>query len=184
MGRKRRKHSIIDKLSPELKATVEEMMKSDFTYQEIADYIKAQTEQPISVTSVWRYASALNESVETLRMAQENFRVIMEEINKYPALDTSEGIIRLLSHYVLESIQNTSEDKWQKLDPETLIKQATSLVKAASYKKNMDLKNENILNAGFEQVKSMVFEAMAKERPELYRDVAKFLDEKKRSEVV
>ena len=42
-------------------------------------------------------------------MAQENFRVIMEEINKYPALDTSEGIIRLLSHNVLESIQNTSE---------------------------------------------------------------------------
>lgn len=135
MGKKRRKHSIIDKLNPELKATVEEMMRSDFTYQEIADYIKAQTEQPISVTSVWRYASALNESIETLRMAQENFRVIMEEINKYPKLDTSEGIIRLLSHYVLESIQNTSEDKWQKLDPESLIKQATSLVKAASYKK-------------------------------------------------
>ena len=45
MPRKRRKHSIIDKLPPDLKATVEEMMKSDFTYQEIADYIKAQTDK-------------------------------------------------------------------------------------------------------------------------------------------
>ena len=58
-------------------------------------------------------------------------------------------------------------------------KQATSLVKAAAYKKNMDLKNEDILNAGFEQVKSMVFEAMARERPDLYKDVAKFLEEKR-----
>ena len=98
MARKRRKHSKIDKLSPELKATVEDMMKADFTYAEIADYIKDQTDQPISISSVCRYAANLNESVETLRMAQENFRVIMEEINKYPALDTSEGIIRLLSH--------------------------------------------------------------------------------------
>ena len=44
MARKRRKHSKIDKLSPELKATVEDMMKADFTYAEIADYIKEQTE--------------------------------------------------------------------------------------------------------------------------------------------
>lgn len=181
MAKKRRKHSIIDKLPPELKATVEEMMKSDFTYQDIADYIKAQTDNDISITSVWRYASSLNESVETLRMAQENFRVIMEEINKYPALDTSEGIIRLLSHNVLESIQNTPEERWQQLDPEALIKQATALVKAASYKKNLDIKNEDILSAGFEQVKTMVFEAMAKERPDLYKEVAGFLN-KKRSE--
>lgn len=140
MARKRRKHSKIDKLSPELKATVEDMMKADFTYAEIADYIKDQTDQPISISSVCRYAANLNESVETLRMAQENFRVIMEEINKYPALDTSEGIIRLLSHNVLESIQNTPEEKWKNIDPEALLKQATSLVKAAAYKKNMDLK--------------------------------------------
>lgn len=180
MARKRRKHSKIDKLSPELKATVEDMMKADFTYAEIADYIKDQTDQPISISSVCRYAANLNESVETLRMAQENFRVIMEEINKYPALDTSEGIIRLLSHNVLESIQNTPEEKWKNIDPEALLKQATSLVKAAAYKKNMDLKNEDILNAGFEQVKSMVFEAMARERPDLYKDVAKFLEEKRR----
>lgn len=131
----RRKHSKIDKLPPDIKETVEEMIRSDFTYAEIADYIKIQTDIPISTASVCRHARNLNESIETLRMAQENFRCIMEEINRYPDMDTSEGIIRLLSHYVLESIHNTPEDQWKSIKPENLIKQATSLVKAASYKK-------------------------------------------------
>lgn len=179
MGKRRRKHSIIDKLPSDIKETVEDMMKSDFTYAEIADYIKSSTDTDISITSVWRHASGLNESIETLRMAQENFRVIMDEINRYPQLDTTEGIIRLLSHYVMESIQNTSEDDWQSIQPDQLIKQATSLVKAAAYKNNMDIKNKDILDVGFESVKTMVFESMAKEKPELYRDVAKFLDSKR-----
>ena len=175
----RRKHSKIDKLPPDIKDTVEDMIRSDFTYSEIADYIMVQTDVPISTASICRHARSLNESNETLRMAQENFRCIMDEVNRYPDMDTGEGIIRLLSHYVLESIHNTPEEQWKSIKPEELIKQATSLVKAASYKKNIDIKNEDILSAGFEQVKGMVFEAMAKERPDLYKDVAKFLDEKR-----
>lgn len=50
------------------------------------------------------------------------------------------------------------------------------MIRAASYKKNMDLRNKDILDAGFEQVKTMVFEAMAKEQPELYHKVAAFLN--------
>lgn len=175
----RRKHSKIDKLPPDIKDTVEDMIRSDFTYSEIADYIMVQTDVPISTASICRHARSLNESIETLRMAQENFRCIMDEVNRYPDMDTGEGIIRLLSHYVLESIHNTPEEQWKSIKPEELIKQATSLVKAASYKKNIDIKNEDILSAGFEQVKGMVFEAMAKERPDLYKNVAKFLDEKR-----
>ena len=34
----RRKHSKIDKLPPDIKDTVEDMIRSDFTYSEIADY--------------------------------------------------------------------------------------------------------------------------------------------------
>ena len=175
----RRKHSKIDKLPADIKDTVEEMIRSDFTYAEIAEYIQAQTDVPISTASICRHARNLNESIETLRMAQENFKVIAEELNRYPDMDAGEGIIRLLSHYVLESINNTPEEQWKSLKPDELIKHATSLVKAASYKKNLDIKNEDILSAGFEQVKSMVFEAMARERPELYSEVAKFLEEKK-----
>ena len=112
-----RKHSIIDSLPATLKDTVEQMMQENFTYAEIADFIK-QNGYEISTTSVWRYASNLNASIQQLKMAQENFRVIMDEIGKYP-------------------------------------------------------------DAGFESVKTMVFEAMAKENPELYAQVVKFLESKR-----
>lgn len=173
----RRKHSKIDKLPEPLKDTVEQMMQSDFTYAEIADYIKKQGHE-ISITSIWRHASTLNATLQTLHMAQENFRVMMDEIARYPQLDTTEGIIRLLSHHVLEAIQKTSQDDWKDLDPLDLIKQASSLIKAASYKNNLDLRNKDILDAGLEQVKVLVFDAMAKERPDLYKEVSGFLASK------
>lgn len=176
--KQRRKHSIIDKLPADLKAAVEQMMMNDFTYAEIADYIQNHGHD-ISVSSVWRHASTLNASVQSLRMANENFRVMMEEVSKYPALDTTEGIIRLLSHRVFEAIQKTPEDQWEKIDPEALIKQAGALIRAASYKQHTDLKNKNILEAGYEQVKVLVFEAMAQENPELYKQVSRFLESKK-----
>lgn len=174
----RRKHSKIDALPDKLRDTVEQMMQqSSFTYAEIADYIKAQG-YDVSISSVYRHASSLNATMRELHMAQENFRVIMDEINRYPQLDTTEGIIRLLSHQVLEAIHKTPEEAWTTIDPAKLIRQASSLVRAAAYKQNTDLKNKEILDAGFEQVKVLVFEAMSKERPELYEEVSKYLTEK------
>jgi len=167
MERRNRKHSKIDKLPPDLRDTVEQMMQSNFTYAEIADYIRDHGFE-ISITSVYRHA----------KMAQENFRVVMEEVAKYPQLDTTEGIIRLLSHQVMEAIQNTTEEQWKNIDPSKLVSQATGLVKAASYKANMDIKNKDILDAGLEQVKVLVFESMAKEQPELYAEVSKFISDK------
>lgn len=171
-----RKRSKVDQLPPHIKDTVEQMMSTpaEYTYADIANYIKGQGHD-ISVTSVWRHASNLNASLETLRMAQENFRVIMDEINKYPQLDTTEGIIRLLSYHVLEAVHKTSPQQWEKLDPLDLIKQGSSLVRAAAYKGNIDIKNREVMDAGLESVKVLVFEAMAKERPDLYSEVSKFL---------
>ena len=46
-----RKHSIIDSLPTTLKEAVEQMMQENFTYAEIADFIK-QNGYEISTTSV------------------------------------------------------------------------------------------------------------------------------------
>ena len=43
----RRKHSIIDGFPADLKDAVDEMIKSDFTYREIVNYIKKQAVDPI-----------------------------------------------------------------------------------------------------------------------------------------
>jgi Protein of unknown function (DUF3486). len=172
----RRKHSKIDKLPETIKDTVEQMMQADFTYQEIAEYIQSCGFE-VSKSSVHRHAKNLITSLESVKMASENFRVITEELAKYPDVDTTEGIIRILSHQVYEAANNIGEEQWKEVDPVKLLNQANSLVRAASYKKGMDLKNKDILEAGFEQVKTLVFESMAKERPDLYAEVSKFLSD-------
>ena len=56
MGRRsNRKHSKIDGLAPELKATVEQMLLSDATYAEIVDFLE-DNGVSISIASVCRYA--------------------------------------------------------------------------------------------------------------------------------
>ena len=173
----RRKHSKIDALPNPLKEAVDEMVKANCTYAEIADFIKGQGHD-ISVSAVWRYASSLNATLKDLRMAQENFRAIMEEIARYPQLDPTEGILRLAAHQVLEAIQSMPEGALVMMGPDKLFRQANALVRAATYKSKVDLTNKDILDAGYDKVKTLVFEAMAKERPDLYQEVSKFLAEK------
>lgn len=174
-----RKRSKVDQLPPHIKEVVEQMMTTpaEYTYSDIANYIKNQGFD-ISVTSVWRHASNLNASLETLRAAQENFRVIMDEIAKYPQLDTTEGIIRLLSYQVLNTLHARPSEQWDKMEVVDLIRQATGLVRAAAYKSKVDLANRELMDTGLESVKVLVFEAMAKERPDLYSEVTKFLSDK------
>lgn len=175
----RKRHFKIEKLPADIKSQVDEMIAANFTYDEIVDFIQSESDMTVSPMAVCRYARSLRQSIQTLRMAQENFRVLMDEVNKYPTLDTGEAILRLLSHVVVDRIQDTPDDKWKELEPDELIKQSTALVKAAAYKKNLDVRNEDIMSAGFEQVKGMVFEAMSRERPELYAEVAAFLEQKR-----
>ena len=113
-GRKagNRKHSKIDALDPALRETVEQMLLSGSTYSEIVDFL-GDNGVGISVASVCRYARAYQAEVQMLNMAQENFRRMMDELDKYPDLDTTEAIIRLTSQNLLTALANTSEEDWQ-----------------------------------------------------------------------
>lgn len=173
----RRKHSIIDKLPADIKDTVDEMVRANFTYRDIVDYIKS-TGNDISLASVGRYAANLNETVRSIRMAQENFRAIMEETERHPNLDATDGILCILSNQLLEAVNSLPEEQLQSADLNSLIKNSVALTKAVAYKKNIELKNKDILETGIEQVKSLIFEAMAAERPELYKEVTDFITAK------
>ena len=180
MSKKNRKCSKIDRLPFKVKDTVEQMMlDTTITYREIAEYIQKRGYE-VSVSSVQRHAANLNESVTTLQMAQENFKIMMQELSKYPNLDTTEGIIRLLSNHVMEAINSTPEESWKDIDPVKLMQQATSLTRAAAYKSKIDIENQNQLERGFEYAKDMIFETMAKEKPGLYEQVKKFIDKKQK----
>ncbi len=171
---KNRKHSIIDGLPADIRDAVDEMIKSDFTYHEIVDYIKKNGVE-ISTSSVQRYAANLNATLQSLRLAQENFRAVMEETEKYKNLDVTDGILRLLSNQIFQSINNFSEEQLQEIDFDTLTKNAVALTRAIAYKKKIDIDSKDALENSAEQFQGYIFEAMSKERPELYRELKKFI---------
>ena len=181
MGKKagNRKHSKIDALDPALRDTVEQMLLSGSTYSEIVDFLGTQG-VGISVASVCRYAQAYHANVQMLAVAQENFRRMMDELDKYPDLDTTEAIIRLTSQNLFNALANSTEEDWQGVSIDKMLREANALVRAAAYKKRVELQNQDTSEAGLEAVKSLVFEAMAKERPDLYKQVNDFLTVKKR----
>ena len=72
MRKKNRKHSIIDGLLSDLREAVDEMIKANFTYHEIVEYIRKNGIE-ISVSFVQRYASNLNATLESLRACLVSF---------------------------------------------------------------------------------------------------------------
>lgn len=178
MGKKRnRKHSKIDMLAPEVKSTVESMITANYTYREIVEYIKDCTGEMISQAAVCRYAQGLCESLESIRYAQETLRAVNDEINRTPDMDTTEGMIRILSHIMLTNVQQLSDEDFKKVDPMKLLKQSSELIRVAAYKRNLDLKNKDITEMGFDAVKEKVFNAIAKKYPEDYARLSSILDE-------
>lgn len=176
----RRKHSKIDLLEPKIKDDVEGMIISaNFTYKEIVEYIQDTTGTSISQQAVCRYAKGLGESLASVRMAQETFKAVQQELNRNPDLDTTEGIIQLLSHLLLNYVQQLSGEDLQNVDPMRVIKQASELIRVASYKRNLDIKNKELNEMGFDAVKDKIFALMAQDNPALYKQLNEYIDSKK-----
>ncbi len=174
MSRYRRRHYAIDKLPEDVKNDVDEMIKADFTYSDIVEYIK-NSGYSISRSSVQRYATNLLTTLQELRMAQENFKAIMEEAEQYKNVDYTECIIRLIGIHILEALNNTSKENIQNADFNSLMKSAVSLKRAAAYKKNIDYKTDSIEEIGTEQVMSILHTALASDHPELYKELKQVL---------
>lgn len=129
--------------------------------------------------AICTYAKKYLATVEMITVAQSNFSMLMDEMNRYPDLDTSEALIRLASHHVMNALTNVDEEQMKEVPIEKLIKETNGLIRAAAYKKRIEVQNRDNYEAGLEAVKSLVFEAMAKENPELYRQVSAYLNKKK-----
>lgn len=173
-----RKHGIIDDLPAELKDTVEQMLLTGATYSEIVEFL-GKNQVSLSIASVSRYARAFHVNVQMLSMAQENFRRMMDELDRYPNLDTTEAIIRLTSQNLFNAIASKSEEDWNGVSVDKMLKETNGLIRAAAYKKRIEVQNQDNFESGLEAVKSLVFEAMSKERPELFKEVTAFLNDKK-----
>ena len=131
---KRRKHSKIDQLEPAVKETVDEMIKTGAYYREIVAYIQSHGVS-ISLAAVGKYAKNLMSTLDALRLSQENFRAIMEETDRYPDLDMTDGILRLLCNQMLDAINKLPEERLQEVDFDTLSKNAVALTRALHTRK-------------------------------------------------
>ena len=173
-----RKHSKIDTLPPEMKATVEEMiMDGSATYSDIVTYLEQQG-YSLSVSSVCRYAQGYVENLQTLQIAQANFRNMLDELERYPDLDTTEALVRVASQNLMTALTSKKDEDWSAVSVDKLMNQISGLTRAVAYKKRVELQNKSDIEAGTGDLKSALWSAMAKERPDLYKQVSAYLDRK------
>ncbi len=176
----KRKHSKIDALPADIKEAVEQMILGDYTYRDVCDFVRETANVTLSEAAVCRYARSLNASIQDIRLASENMRALTEEMQKFPQLDTTEGIARLVSHKVLQAVREMDEITLKESDPLKLIEKATALIRAVSVKNASDVKTANLKNVAYESFKEEIFDAMSKENPELYRQLVQFINDKAR----
>ncbi len=176
----RRRVGKVDKLKPDLKSDVEQMLLTGATYKEIVNYLKDNGEE-MSQMAISNYAKKYRATVEMLNVAQTNFNSLMDEMNKYPDMDTSEALIRLSSHHVLNALSTLRDEDFKTLPVDKLIRQSNSLIRAATYKRHTQIKNQDVLENAVDEIKATLFEMMKKEKPELYKEVNEFLIDKKAS---
>lgn len=174
-----RKHSKIDALPADVKSTVEEMILGNYTYRDVCNFVRDTANVTLSEAAVCRYAQGLNATVQDLRLASENMRTLTEEMAKYPQLDTTEGIARLVAHKVLSVVRELDEEALKEADPLKLIDRCTGLIRAVAYKNANDIKVKDLKDVAFESFKEEIFDAMAKERPDLYQQLVQFITERK-----
>lgn len=149
-----RKHSKIDTLPPEMKATVEEMiMDGSATYSDIVTYLEQQG-YSLSVSSVCRYAQGYVENLQTLQIAQANFRNMLDELERYPDLDTTEALVRVASQNLMTALTSKKDEDWSAVSVDKLMNQISGLTRAVAYKKRVELQNKSDIEAGTGDLKS------------------------------
>ena len=178
--KKNRKHSVIDGLPQDLKDTVEYMLMTGATYSNVVDYLQTHGVS-LSVSAVCRYAQGYLAGLEQMQIARENLSRMMEEISRYPNLDTTKAIEFLTSHNLLNTLSQMPEERWQELDAKDAVKQATALIRAAAYKSRVDLQNKSDLDAAWDVVHEVIFETMALDQPDLYKQVMEYAKQRKES---
>ncbi|MGN1201861.1 MAG: phage protein Gp27 family protein, partial [Eubacterium sp.] len=168
MGRNnRRACGKIDKLPPDLKDTVDQMLVSGQTYREIVSYL-AENGEKLSQAAVSRYAARFLANAQELRIAQENFRMILTETERYPDLDPAEAILRITSQKVFDAISKLDETQLDEVSAEKLLRQATALSRAIAYKKKLDTSVKSDERIALDKNQSLLYDTIKKSNPRLY----------------
>ena len=179
--RKNRSRSKISQLPPEIRSTVEAMSlaPAQFTYKDIRAYL-AQQEVSISESAIGTYARELRANLESLTVAQETMRVMMETAAKVPEMDAVEIINRIAGQKMLQAVINKPEEEWTEVGLDKLLREMNAMTKAVAYKQRIDQQNKTDAQAAADELKAQFFSALGTEHPDLYRQVVQILERKSR----
>lgn len=170
MARNRRAVGKIDKLPPNLKDTVDQMLISGQTYRQIVSYL-ADNGEILSQAAVSRYAQRFLASAQQLRIAQENFRMILTETERYPDLDPAEAVLRLATQKVFDALAALDESELDGISADKLLRQATALSRAVVYKKKSDTQVKSDRQIALEENQSLLYDTIKKNNPRLYNEL-------------
>ena len=77
----------------------------------------------------------------------------------------------------MEQINRLSDEQVEAIDIETLIKNAVALTRTVAYKRNVDAKTNTVIENGVEQFNEAFFQALSNDKPKLYKELKKFLND-------
>ena len=120
--------------------------------------------------SVQRYAGKYLATVEMLQLTQENFRMLAEEVEKYPDLDFTEVGLRIAGQHMLNALTSTSAEQWEEVAPDKIVKNLTALSRAVSYKRKTDIEIKTDQETALDANKTLLYDIL-KKHPDLYKQV-------------
>ena len=91
----RRRTGKIDRLDRQTKDEVEQMLLSGVTYREIVEFLRAKG-ITLSEMAVCTYAKKFLATTQMLRIAQENFRMLTDELDKHPGAAAMQDVNALI----------------------------------------------------------------------------------------
>jgi hypothetical protein len=170
-----RAYGKIQKLPAEIREAVDEMLRLNYKYRDIVDFIRDNANVDVDTSMVCRYAKRLETNLKEIRAAQENMRILMQEVQKYPDLDSSESIARILQSRVLSAIINVDESEWDEIAPLELLDKSAKLMRVVTHKKDVDFKIKNIKEIAIIGLKEELSQ-MQQEDPALYNRLFEYLE--------
>jgi len=174
----RRSVSTIDRLKPDIKDTVDKMLISGETYRSIVTYL-FENGCKLSQDSVSRYARKFLANIQQLRIAQENFRMILSETEKYPELDPAKAILRLLSQKIFDEISRREDIDFEDMAIKDLLQQSIALSKAVTQKEKIDIEIKSKKDIALDEHKTALFEVLKSRHPSLYSQLCEVIKKMK-----
>ena len=97
--------------------------------------------------------------------------MILTETERYPEIDPAEAILRMASQKVFDDISKLDEGQFDEVSTEDLLRQATALARAVTYKRKTDTDVKSDKQIALEENQSLLYDTIKKSNPRLYNEL-------------